>query len=65
MHERHLLQLLSGILEWVDPPDAVSKAIENGKSDRFGMTHILVHIPASTQFYLFTFDPQIGSGFIQ
>ncbi|KAK2419303.1 exportin-4 protein [Trifolium repens] len=33
MHERHLLQLLSGILEWVDPPDAVSKAIENGKSD--------------------------------
>jgi len=35
MHEQHLLQLLSGIIEWVDPPDAVSKAIENGKSDRF------------------------------
>ncbi|KAG5056216.1 hypothetical protein AAZX31_03G230100 [Glycine max] len=33
MHEQHLLQLLSGIIEWVDPPDAVSKAIENGKSD--------------------------------
>ncbi|XP_027349597.1 exportin-4 isoform X2 [Abrus precatorius] len=33
MHERHLLQLLSGIIEWVDPPDAVSKAIECGKSD--------------------------------
>ncbi|XP_073222113.1 uncharacterized protein [Cicer arietinum] len=33
MHERHLLQLLSGILEWVDPPDVVSKAIENGKSE--------------------------------
>lgn len=31
--ERHLLQLLSGIIEWVDPPDVVSKAIENGKSD--------------------------------
>ncbi|KAG5044423.1 hypothetical protein JHK87_008338 [Glycine soja] len=26
-------ELLSGIIEWVDPPDAVSKAIENGKSD--------------------------------
>ncbi|KAG5087234.1 hypothetical protein JHK82_054631 [Glycine max] len=33
MHEQHLLQLLSGIIEWVDPPDAISKAIENGKSD--------------------------------
>ncbi|KAK7258637.1 hypothetical protein RIF29_24218 [Crotalaria pallida] len=33
MHELHLLQLLSGIVEWVDPPDAVSKAIECGKSE--------------------------------
>ncbi|KAK7397353.1 hypothetical protein VNO78_18522 [Psophocarpus tetragonolobus] len=33
MREQHLLQLLSGIIEWVDPPAAVSKAIENGKSD--------------------------------
>lgn len=35
MHERHLLQLLSGIIQWVDPPDAVSRAIECGKSERF------------------------------
>ncbi|KAL1350471.1 hypothetical protein HN51_014532 [Arachis hypogaea] len=33
MHEQHLLQLLSGIIEWVDPPDAVSRAIESGKSE--------------------------------
>ncbi|CAJ1961162.1 unnamed protein product [Sphenostylis stenocarpa] len=33
IHEQHLLQLLSGIMGWVDPPDAVSKTIENGKSD--------------------------------
>ncbi|XP_054800845.1 uncharacterized protein LOC129304991 isoform X2 [Prosopis cineraria] len=33
MHEHHLLQLLSGIIEWVDPPDVVSKAIEDGKSE--------------------------------
>lgn len=39
MHERHLLQLLSGIIEWVDPPDAVSKAIESGKSERSGDIH--------------------------
>ncbi|XP_062143497.1 uncharacterized protein LOC133851185 isoform X2 [Alnus glutinosa] len=33
MHKHHLLQLLSGILEWIDPPDAVSKLIECGKSE--------------------------------
>ncbi|KAK6911324.1 Exportin-1, C-terminal [Dillenia turbinata] len=33
MQENHLLQLLSGIIEWVNPPEAVSKAIESGKSE--------------------------------
>lgn len=33
MREQHLLQLLSGILDWIDPPDVVSQAIENGKSE--------------------------------
>ncbi|KAM5561712.1 hypothetical protein ABKV19_022354 [Rosa sericea] len=33
MHEHHLLQLLSGIIPWIDPPDAVSRAIECGKSE--------------------------------
>ncbi|XVE62729.1 hypothetical protein DITRI_Ditri06bG0142700 [Diplodiscus trichospermus] len=33
VQENHLLQLLSGILQWIDPPDAVSKAIEEGKSE--------------------------------
>ncbi|XP_024025186.1 exportin-4 [Morus notabilis] len=33
MHEHHLLQLLSGIIAWIDPPDAVSRAIESGKSE--------------------------------
>ncbi|XP_034224433.1 exportin-4 isoform X2 [Prunus dulcis] len=33
MHEHHLLELLSGIIQWIDPPDAVSKAIECGKSE--------------------------------
>ncbi|XWS58409.1 hypothetical protein CRYUN_Cryun08bG0031600 [Craigia yunnanensis] len=33
MLENHLLQLLSGILQWIDPPDAVSKAIKEGKSE--------------------------------
>lgn len=34
MYEHHILQLLSGIIQWIDPPDAVSKAIECGKSER-------------------------------
>ncbi|XP_050223404.1 uncharacterized protein LOC126673345 [Mercurialis annua] len=33
MQEQHLLLLLSGIIQWIDPPDAVSQAIESGKSD--------------------------------
>ncbi|XP_004302094.1 PREDICTED: exportin-4-like [Fragaria vesca subsp. vesca] len=33
MHEHHLLQLLSGVIQWIDPPDAVSRAIECGKSE--------------------------------
>lgn len=28
-----MLQLLSGIIQWIDPPDAVSQAIEDGKSE--------------------------------
>lgn len=34
MQEGHLLQLLSGIIQWIDPPDVVSQAIECGKSER-------------------------------
>nr|XP_027104621.1 exportin-4-like isoform X1 [Coffea arabica] len=33
MQGQHLLQLLSGVVEWIDPPDAVAKSIQNGKSD--------------------------------
>ncbi|KAK6915338.1 Exportin-1, C-terminal [Dillenia turbinata] len=33
MQENHLLQLLSGIMQWINPPDEVSKAIESGKSE--------------------------------
>ncbi|KAF8392178.1 hypothetical protein HHK36_022520 [Tetracentron sinense] len=33
MQEHHLLQMLSGIIQWINPPDAVSTAIECGKSE--------------------------------
>ncbi|CAN4115669.1 unnamed protein product [Withania somnifera] len=31
--KQHLLHLLSGIIPWIEPPDVVSKEIENGKSE--------------------------------
>ncbi|XP_068654484.1 uncharacterized protein [Aristolochia californica] len=31
--EKHLLQILSGVIEWVNPPEAVSAAIKCGKSE--------------------------------
>ncbi|KAL5998716.1 hypothetical protein ACLOJK_009661 [Asimina triloba] len=33
MQERHLLQMLSGIIQWIDPPDAILTAIRSGKSE--------------------------------
>lgn len=33
MQRQHLLQLLAGIIPWMEPPDAVSQAIKLGKSD--------------------------------
>ncbi|GAB2277629.1 hypothetical protein Dimus_012337 [Dionaea muscipula] len=33
MQERHLVQLLSGILPWINPPDVVFQEIECGKSE--------------------------------
>lgn len=33
MQEHHLIQLLSGIIQWVHPPDVISRAIECGRSE--------------------------------
>ncbi|KAL2549191.1 hypothetical protein Fot_10721 [Forsythia ovata] len=33
MHGQYLVQLLSGIIQWIEPPDAVLKAIECGRSE--------------------------------
>lgn len=51
MHEHHLLQLLSGVIQWIDPPEAVSRAIENGKSERLG--HIKQPYSSVSNFNLF------------
>ncbi|KAK4406164.1 hypothetical protein Sango_0622900 [Sesamum angolense] len=33
MQRQHLLQMLAGIVQWIEPPDTVSKAIKSGKSE--------------------------------
>ncbi|KAL3655859.1 hypothetical protein CASFOL_000255 [Castilleja foliolosa] len=33
MQRQHLLQVLAGIVLWMEPPDAVAKAIKSGKSE--------------------------------
>ncbi|GFP96740.1 exportin-4 [Phtheirospermum japonicum] len=33
MQRQHLLQVLAGIVQWMEPPDAVAKAIKSGKSE--------------------------------
>lgn len=42
MQGQHLVQLLSGIIEWMDPPLAVSKAIQDGKSERLNLSSNLL-----------------------
>ncbi|KAF3796350.1 Exportin-4 [Nymphaea thermarum] len=31
--EKHLLQMLSGIIQWIDPPDVACEAVRHGKSE--------------------------------
>ncbi|CAN1131952.1 xpo4, partial [Linum perenne] len=33
MQENHLVQLLSGIMHWIDPPHTIAQAIESGRSE--------------------------------
>lgn len=33
--EKHLLQMLSGVIQWIDPPDVAFEAVRRGKSERF------------------------------
>lgn len=55
MQEHHLLQLLSGILEWVDPPHVVAQAIESGKSERSNLVYFVFYffiLPSSSFLFL-------------
>ncbi|XP_071934674.1 uncharacterized protein [Coffea arabica] len=55
MQGQHLLQLLSGVVEWIDPPDAVAKSIQNGKSDSelLDGCHALLSMAAVTSPLMF------------
>ncbi|KAK5813731.1 uncharacterized protein LOC108469923 isoform X1 [Gossypium arboreum] len=56
MQENHLLQLLSGILQWIDPPDVVSKAVEEGKSESEMLDGCRALLSIATATTPFVFD---------
>ncbi|KAK9292418.1 hypothetical protein L1049_020388 [Liquidambar formosana] len=59
--EHHLLQLLSGIIPWIDPPDAISKAIENGKSESEMLDGCRALLSIATVTTPFVFDKLLKS----
>ncbi|KAH9658938.1 exportin-4 protein [Citrus sinensis] len=61
MQEHHLLQLLSGILEWVDPPDVVAQAIESGKSESEMLDGCRALLSIATVTTPFVFDRLLKS----
>ncbi|KAE8667511.1 putative pentatricopeptide repeat-containing protein [Hibiscus syriacus] len=61
MQENHLLQLLSGILQWIDPPDVVSKGIEEGKSESEMLDGCRALLSIATATTPFVFDQLLKS----
>lgn len=64
MQEHHLLELLCGIIPWLDPPDAVSKAIECGKSERLYPWKLLFPPAKLLCFFAITIS-HLHFGFLQ
>ncbi|XP_022933418.1 exportin-4 isoform X1 [Cucurbita moschata] len=61
MHENHLLQLLLGIIQWIDPPDAVSRAIESGKCESEMLDGCRALLSIATVTTPFAFDKLLKS----
>ncbi|KAF2306990.1 hypothetical protein GH714_023093 [Hevea brasiliensis] len=61
MQEHHLLQLLSGIIPWIDPPVAVSQAIECGKSESEMLDGCRALLSMATVTTPFVFDQLLKS----
>ncbi|XP_038715218.1 exportin-4 [Tripterygium wilfordii] len=61
IQEHHLLLLLSGIIMWIDPPDAVSKAIQCGKSESEMLDGCRALLSIATLMTPITFDGLLKS----
>ncbi|KAL2942733.1 Exportin-4 [Bienertia sinuspersici] len=61
MREHHLVQLLSGIIQWVHPPDVVSRAIECGKSESELLDGCRALLAVATVTSPFMFDQLLKS----
>ncbi|KAM7532194.1 hypothetical protein LguiB_035604 [Lonicera macranthoides] len=58
---QHLLQLLSGIILWIDPPDAISNAIACGKSESEMLDGCRALLSVATATTLPVFDELLKS----
>ncbi|KAJ7978174.1 Exportin-4 [Quillaja saponaria] len=61
MHEHHLLQLLSGVILWVDPSDAVAEAIDCGRSESEMLDGCRALLSIATVTTPFAFDHLLKS----
>lgn len=43
MQDQHLLQMLSGIIQWINPPDDIAAAINSGISERLSLGIDVIH----------------------
>ncbi|GMH10488.1 hypothetical protein Nepgr_012329 [Nepenthes gracilis] len=61
MQEHHLVQLLSGIVQWIHPPDEISKAIECGRSESEMLDGCRALLAVATITSPFVFDGLLKS----
>ncbi|XP_074292806.1 uncharacterized protein LOC141619685 isoform X2 [Silene latifolia] len=61
MQEHHLVQLLTGVIQWVHPPDAVAREIECGKSESEMLDGCRALLAIATIISPFVFDRLLKS----
>lgn len=61
MQEHHLIQLLSGIIQWVHPPDVIARAIECGRSESEMLDGCRALLAVATVTSPFLFDRLLKS----
>ncbi|XP_056699481.1 uncharacterized protein [Spinacia oleracea] len=61
LREHHLVQLVSGIIQWIHPPDVISRTIESGKSESELLDGCRALLAVATVTSPFMFDQLLKS----